>query len=188
VTLTDRTAAQVVDAAARAVEADPVNFHAALDDIPAAIYVADTDGTITYFNEACIKAVGRRPRVGVDRWCVSWRLYTPEGDALPPDRCPVALALREGREVRGVEIVAERPDGTSARLIPYATPLFDRQGKLCGAVNLLIDVSDQRKPAFLADRAEECLQLATAVDDPHTSEMLVLMAAKYDEQSRKSED
>ena len=38
----------------------------ALDDLPAAIYVTDADGVITYFNPACIDFTGRRPEVGFD--------------------------------------------------------------------------------------------------------------------------
>jgi len=89
----DRTASPLADSAARAVEGDPDGFRAALNDIPAAIYVADTQGTITYFNDACIEAVGRQPEIGVDKWCVSWKLYTPDGEAMPHDRCPMAIAI-----------------------------------------------------------------------------------------------
>jgi PAS domain S-box-containing protein len=187
-TFNARTASYLADAAARAVESSPESFEDVLNDIPAAIYVTDNEGTVTYFNEACVEAVGRMPQPGIDRWCVSWKLYTPDGNFLPHDRCPMAVAIKEGREVRGVEIVAERPDGTKARLVPYPTPLFDRAGALCGAINLLVDITDQRNPEFLAERADQCRQLATEVDDPHASEMLALMAAKYSEHARKVDD
>jgi PAS domain S-box-containing protein len=187
-TFNARTASYLADAAARAVESSPESFEDVLNDIPAAIYVTDNEGTVTYFNEACVEAVGRMPQPGIDRWCVSWKLYTPDGNFLPHDRCPMAVAIKEGREVRGVEIVAERPDGTKARLVPYPTPLFDRAGALCGAINLLVDITDQRNPEFLAEQADQCRQLATEVDDPHASEMLALMAAKYSEHARKVDD
>jgi PAS domain S-box-containing protein len=187
-TIDNFTASQVVDAAARAVESDPDDFRAALDGLPAAIYVTDREGTVTYFNEACIDAVGRTPQPGVDQWCVSWTLYTPEGEFLPHENCPMAVAIKQAKEVRGVEIVAERPDGTRARIVPYPTPLFDRDGALCGAVNLLVDITDQRNTDYLTERADQCRQLAAEVDDPHASEMLALMAAKYSEQARKAED
>ena len=51
----------------------------ALDQLPAAIYVTDPDGLITYYNPACINFAGRVPTVGSDRWCVTWKLYTDEG-------------------------------------------------------------------------------------------------------------
>jgi PAS domain-containing protein len=188
VAFNDQTAAHLVDAAARAVESSPDGFHAILDDIPAPIYVTDADGTITYFNEACVGAAGRLPQAGVDQWCVTWKLYTTDGERMPHDSCPMAVAIKEGREVRGVEIVAERPDGSRGRFVPYPTPTFDADGALSGAVNLLIDITEQPQPAFFQAQAERCRELATAVDDPQTAEMLALMAAKYYEQSRQGEE
>ena len=184
----DGTAILLAESAARAVERDPAGFHAVLNDIPAAIYVADMEGTITYFNDACVEAVGRQPEAGVDKWCVSWKLYTPAGDPLPHDGCPMAVAIKERREVRGVEIVAERPDGSWARFIPYPTPIYDRTGQLSGAVNLLIDVAAQPRTEFFRKQAERCRDLSISADDRQTAEMLALMAAKYHEQSRQGDD
>jgi PAS domain-containing protein len=56
---------------------------AALDELPAAIYVTDADGVITYYNPACIAFAGRVPKLGQDRWCVTWKLYTEDGTFLP---------------------------------------------------------------------------------------------------------
>jgi PAS domain-containing protein len=86
-----------------------------LQALPAAIYTTDPDGRITFYNEAAVELSGRRPEVGTDQWCVSWRLYEPDGTPMPHDRCPMAVALKEGRSVRGAEAVLERPDGTGSR-------------------------------------------------------------------------
>src|SRR6266478_5243658 len=75
-----------------------------LDELPAAIYVTCADGVITHYNRACIAFAGRTPRIGQDNW--SWKLYTEEGQFLPHDRCPMAIAIREKRAVRGIEAVA----------------------------------------------------------------------------------
>src|SRR5579872_6701359 len=82
-----------------------------LDALPAAIYTTDTAGRITYYNEAAVDLAGRRPNIGSDEWCVTWKLYLPDGTPLPHDQCPMAVALKERRAVRGCEAVAERPDG-----------------------------------------------------------------------------
>src|SRR5260370_41716182 len=55
----------------------------------------------------------------------------------------MAIALTEGREVRGVEALAERPDGTRVRFMPYPTPLRDPSGRLVGAINLLMDMTER---------------------------------------------
>ena len=111
-----------------------------LEGLPAAVYTTDASGRITFFNKACIEMAGRSPQLG-DAWCVTWRLYTADGAPLPHDQCPMAVALKEDRPVRGVEAVAERPDGTLVPFIPYPTPLHDADGKLIGAIDMLVDIT-----------------------------------------------
>src|ERR1700722_1155060 len=99
-----------------------------LDELPAAIYVTDAFGRITYFNEAAATLWGHRPTLGESEWCGSWKLFWPDGRALPHGECPMAVAIKEKRPVRGMEAIAERPDGTRVPFIPYPTPLFDASG------------------------------------------------------------
>ena len=113
--------------------------------IPAAIYTTDAQGKITYFNEAAVEFSGRTPVLGSDEWCVTWKLFMPDGTPLPHDQCPMAVALKEGRAVRGAEAVAERPDGTRVPFIPFPTPLRDASGRLTGAINMLVDISERRQ-------------------------------------------
>ena len=75
---------------------------AALDELPAPIYVTDPDGVIIHFNSACINFAGRTPVPGKDRWCVTWKLYTTDGAFMPHENCPMAEAIRNKRPVRGV--------------------------------------------------------------------------------------
>ena len=78
-------------------------------------------------------------------WCVSWRLHRPDGTPLPHSECPMAVALQEDRPVRGVEVIAERPDGTRVHLLPHPTPLHDSSGELIGAVNVLVDITERKR-------------------------------------------
>jgi PAS domain S-box-containing protein len=112
--------------------------------IPAAIYTTDAEGKITYFNQAAVELTGRSPTMGSDEWCVTWKLYHPNGTPLPYDQCPMAIALNEGRAIRNAEVVAERPDGTRVPFIPYPTPVRDAIGKVIGAINMLVDVSERK--------------------------------------------
>jgi PAS domain S-box-containing protein len=116
-----------------------------LEALPAAVYTTDAAGRITFFNEAAVEFAGHRPELGRDLWCVSWRLHRPDGTPLPHDECPMAVALREDRPVRGVEVIAERPDGTRVHLLPYPTPLHDSSGAMIGAVNVLIDITERKQ-------------------------------------------
>ena len=113
--------------------------------IPAAIYTTDAQGKITYFNAMAVELAGRTPTLGSDEWCVTWKLYRPDGTPLPHDECPMAVALKEGRAIRNAEAIAERPDGTRVPFIPYPTPLRDANGNIVGAINMLVDVSERKQ-------------------------------------------
>lgn len=151
----------------------------ALDRLPVAIYVTDADGIVTYFNPACIDFTGRQPEVGEDRWCVTWRLYTNAGEFMPHDQCPMALAISTQQPIRGMIAVAERPDGTRVTFRPYPTPVFDRDGRFTGAVNLLEDVTDEIRAENFRAQARRCRRLADSVDDELASSTLNRMADEY---------
>jgi PAS domain S-box-containing protein len=116
-----------------------------LDMLPVAVYTTDAQGRITYYNEAAAELWGQRPQLGTDQWCGSWRLYWPDGRPLPHDECPMAMTLKEGRPVRGLEAIAERPDGTRIRFQPCPTRLLNAVGKVTGAINLFVDVTEQHR-------------------------------------------
>ena len=118
------------------------DFCQLLDALPAAIYTTDAAGRITYYNDAAAALWGRRPVLGVDEWCGSWKLFRPDGTPLPHDECPMAVALKEDRRVRDVEAVCERPDGSRVPFIAHPTPLHDESGRLTGAINMLVDLSE----------------------------------------------
>ena len=86
-----------------------------------------------------------RPELGKSEFCGSWKMYWPDGTPLPHDQCPMALALKEKRPIRGMEAIAERPDGTRVWFIPYPSPLFDASGTLIGAVNTLVDITERHE-------------------------------------------
>ncbi|TJX06911.1 MAG: PAS domain S-box protein [Mesorhizobium sp.] len=115
-----------------------------LDSLPVAIYTTDQHGTITYFNRAAAELAGREPEVGKDKWCVTFKLFTPDGKELPHDECPMAIALKENRPVRNQEAIAQRPDGSFFPFLPYPTPIRDEDGNLIGAVNMLLDLTDRQ--------------------------------------------
>jgi signal transduction histidine kinase len=79
----------------------------------------------------------------------------------------MAVALQDGKEYNGQEIVVERPDGSRRIALANANPFHDEVGKLLGAVNVLTDITerkqtedllreaDRRKSEFLAMLAHE---------------------------------
>jgi PAS domain S-box-containing protein len=131
--------------AQRKLEESEQHLQDLLAAIPAAIYTTDAQGRVTYFNQAAVELAGRTPTIGSDEWCVTWKLFNPDGTPLPHDQCPMAIALKEGRAIHNAEAIAERPDGTRVPFIPYPTPLRDASGKIVGAINMLADISERRE-------------------------------------------
>jgi len=156
------------------------DWRSVLDRLPVPIYITAVDGAVTYWNQACVDFAGRQPELGKDRWCVTWQIYTTTGERLPHDKCPMADAVREQQAIRGAVAIALRPDGSRVAFTPYPTPLFDQDGKLTGAVNMLIDVSDEQSEA-LAEQACRCRRLAMATYDREISEVLDAMAENYEQ-------
>lgn len=125
-----------------------------LDALPAAIYTTDAQGRLTSYNEAAADMWGRRPELG-ERWCGSHRLYHPDGRPMPKDECPLAIAIREGRDVRGMELVIERADGLRRTALPFPTLLRDASGRVTGAVNLVVDITESQTIRETRRAAEE---------------------------------
>jgi PAS domain S-box-containing protein len=131
-----------------------------LGALPAAIYVTDATGRITYCNEAAINLWGSSPKLGEHRWSDVSRFYHVDGTPMTLEECPTEIALTHGRAVRGREAILERQDGTRVPIVPYPTPLRDRTGAVVGVVNMTVDIRERKQ----AERAlaERNLQLGLA--------------------------
>jgi len=127
------------------VRASEARYRELIHALPAAVYTTDERGGITLYNQAAVALWGRDPKIGKDVWCGSWKIYRPDGSPLPLDECPMAVTLREGRAVRGEEIVIERPDGTRRHVLPHPEPMRNADGVVIGAINMLIDITDRKE-------------------------------------------
>lgn len=144
-----------------------LRFRGLLEKLPAGAYTCDSDGLITYFNQHAVQLWGRKPKLNdpADRFCGSFKLYATDGTPITHDQCWMALALSNGREYNGHEIVIERPDGQRRTTLAYASPISDEEGTVLGAVNVLVDISDRK-------RAEDALKEA----DRSKNEFLATLA------------
>ncbi|HEY9364668.1 MAG TPA: PAS domain S-box protein, partial [Chitinophagaceae bacterium] len=55
------------------------------------------------------------------------------------------MALKEKKSIYGHEIIVERPDGERKFILPHPDPIFDATGKMIGAVNMLVDITEHKK-------------------------------------------
>lgn len=118
-----------------------------LEKLPVAAYVCDAEGLITYFNPPAAALWGRTPQLNdpTNRYCGAFRLWSARGEAISLDQCWMARALAEGCEYTGREVVIEREDGSRTTVLANINPIHSSEGRLAGAVNLLIDISERQK-------------------------------------------
>lgn len=152
------------------------------DQFPAPVYALNEQGTIIYFNPACVEFAGRTPALGVDQWCVTWKLSLVDGTDVSHDECTMAVVVREGRKMRGVQAVATRPDGSRRRFHAFPTPAFNDNGDVIGGVNLLVPADGTTERKLLAT-ATKCRNLARWVSDDRASDTLKHMAAECEGQA-----
>ena len=134
-----------------------LHFRRLLEKLPAGAYTCDPEGLITYYNQHAVHLWGCAPKLNdpVDRFCGSFRLFSPDGSQIAHDRCWMALALKTNEGYNEREIVIERPDGRRITVLAHANPIHDGSGKLIGAVNVLVDITERK-------RAEEDLERRVA--------------------------
>jgi PAS domain S-box-containing protein len=124
-----------------------LRFRRLMDNLPIGAYTCDADGLITYFNERAAEFWGRVPKLNdpADRFCGSFKLFSPDGIPMPHPECWMALVLRDGKGYNERECTLERPDGSRWVALVYANPLYDMAGRLSGAMNVLLDITDTKR-------------------------------------------
>ncbi|HEX6430365.1 MAG TPA: PAS domain S-box protein, partial [Niastella sp.] len=125
----------------KAIEGSELRYRTLIETLPTPLYTTDTEGRITLYNKAAVELWGREPEIGKDLWCGSFRILNADGSPLPLDSCPMAVCLREKRPVHGEEIIVIRPDGSLRDVAPHPQPVYDDQGNMTGAINMLVDIT-----------------------------------------------
>jgi PAS domain S-box-containing protein len=115
-----------------------------LTALDAAIYTTDAEGRITFYNPAAERLWGRKPDAD-DRWCGFTSICQADGQPMPLERWPIVVAVRERRSLRGPDAIGVRADGTRVPFLPFPRPLFDADGKVVGAINLLVDLAKSQE-------------------------------------------
>ena len=126
-----------------------------IQNLPIATYSCDREGRILFYNKAATVLWGREPEIGIDKWSGSWKLFSENGEPLPIDLHPMAIALKEGRKVTDKEIIVERPNGDKLNLVPHPVPSLDSSGRVTGAVNVLIDITERKKTEKILRESEK---------------------------------
>jgi signal transduction histidine kinase len=111
------------------------------------VLVLDTEGRITEFNEAAAQMLGGGVVAGVVAEDVPSleEIRQADGDVLPADRAPSALAPAGDRPMTNLQLTLVHTHGATVEVSAGAVPLHDETGRNVGAVTVLRDVSDLRR-------------------------------------------
>ena len=132
------------------------HFQRLLDTLPAAAYICDCDGLITYFNQRAAKLWGKSPRLNdpADRFCALFK----------------RSAVTNG-SASGEEIVLERPNQERLTVLAYANPILDDDGLPQGAVHVLVDITDRKRADEELRQAKDAAERANRAKSDFLSHM-----------------
>jgi len=150
ITFTDITERETAESALRASE-EKISKLVAL--MPAGVYTCDAAGRLTFFNRRAVELWGREPALGEGHaeFHGAAQIWMTDGHELRTDADAMTDAARSGRAARDMEVAFEQPTGARMVVSANIDPLYDREGRLVGAINVFGDVSERR-------RAEEALR------------------------------
>ncbi|MDB5228932.1 MAG: sensor signal transduction histidine kinase [Bacteroidota bacterium] len=146
--------------AQKKIEESEMRYRQLVHGLPVAMYTCNTEGYIDLYNEAAVKLWGRTPEIEKDLWNGAWKIFRTDGTPLPREEFPTAVAITKGKIIH-MEIIIERPDGTRRYVTPHPQPVYDANGKVTGAVNMLIDITEQKQSQKTLEENEIRLRLAT---------------------------
>jgi len=173
----DRAARYAVDRgrAEKATRRAERNYRVLFENLPIAAYKCDPSGAITYFNQKAVELWGRAPTPGDPsvRFCGSVALYNADGSSLAHQDCAMACALRDRNKLEGVTQIMESADGQRHFVLAHVNPVFQDNGELRGAINVLVDISSQR---LANHKIRESERLARATVNSLTANLAILDA------------
>lgn len=148
--------------AEQVIKQSELQYRNLIQDLPIAVYTTDKKGNINIYNKAASELWGREPGPG-NLWTGAWETYDHSGEPVCPEKCPMATALSEKRNVYEEEVVLERQDGTRRDVIPIAKPQFDAAGNLIGGVSILIDNTERKRNEEALKQKDEKLSAAQKI-------------------------
>ncbi len=143
---------------------DPDFFKDLIENLYDGIYFVDLDRTITYWNSGAESITGYSAAQVVGKHCRDNILnhVLANGVQLCQEHCPMAATIKDGKR-REAEVFLHHADGHRVPVLVRASPIYNDQGKIIGAVETFSDNTTQ----ILTRRKNEQLQ-ESVLKDPLT--------------------
>ena len=120
------------------------------------IYIADSDGTLVYFNESAETIGGQSvPEAGemsIRQWAMLLRPRGVDGMPLERDAMPGGIAFNDRRPAHA-QLLITGLDGVEREIATTAFPLFRQDGEFHGIMVIFWEQGRSRAEALLSSRA-----------------------------------
>ncbi|MDH3972822.1 MAG: PAS domain S-box protein [Deltaproteobacteria bacterium] len=124
-------------------------FQAVIDQSPIPMAIAKATGELTY-NPACAEHLHFADEPGIKQGIKlfemnqPWKDYDTEGNLIPKEELPLALALK-GKFTRGLELRVVRRDGSEKWEIVNAAPIYNDKGELIAGFAAFPDITGRKR-------------------------------------------
>ncbi len=140
-------------------------FEAVINQSPIPMAIATPEGDLKIYNEACCEQLGFddepsiKPGINLFNIKQPWKDYDSEGNLVPVQELPLALAL-QGKTTNDLEIKVVRKDGTERWEIVNAAPIYDVAGNLIAGFVAFPDITKRKQAELEHSKLQEQLQQA----------------------------
>ena len=135
-------AKEIAEQRAEELDTERATLAAVIDNAPEGIIVTDSEARILIANPVAEQLYGRPIPYGLDYPSHRFlRIRYADGTPCEPRNLPLCRAALDGVTMSGEEYSVDRPDGTVINILVSCAPVYDRQGRSCGAVSIFQDIS-----------------------------------------------
>ena len=127
---------------------------------PIAMYSCDAAGGSREFNRVAMDLWGLDSKGAntAEQPSGSFKTFLADGTPMPYAETPMTKVLHNVvPEVRDMEMVIERPDGSRINVIANIVPLKNEQGEITGAINCFYDITERSRLERHAQQQAETL-------------------------------
>jgi len=152
----------------RSLEETPATIEALMEYIPEGIIIVSSpDETVRMASREALRMSGNGEE-GIEGLTLKelggkCPFTHVDGRKISDGENPVLVALREGRVVSDREFTLRRPDGSEIHVLANAGPVFDKSGKLLGAIASWRDISARRRAEQAVLRERGLLRKVLAI-------------------------
>lgn len=127
-----------------------------VSQLPVAAFCCDTRGAVVSHNDAAAELWGRSPDPAEPgQWSGAQAMFDLDGAPLDRSNYPAAKAVAEGRQLDGVELWLQRPDGSRRQVETHPRLARGPDGTIAGALCVLIDNTERQRLAEELTRADD---------------------------------